>query len=285
MNEITVEGVGPLRQALNMVLEDGWDLGVPQPRQRLVEIPGRSGSLDLAGAMGGPFYGDREQSFRFLVRTTDQATARRRITRALHGRRLGYACTMDPGYRYEGRWAVTGFEVLGRTAMIVSVEVVADPYKSLGTMTYRLNALGGRLYRLEGGDMPVRPTIECKTPTTVVFDGRETRVASGTWRLNDVLFEAGWNELYVNSWEVADTDWSYVADLTWDDVEGMTWDELGRLATGAVGEGMTWDGIEYLSWDDAADLTWDDFEEPLPGYEAEPSVDTSVILQYEWKDL
>lgn len=284
---VWVDGVGTVGNAYGIIAIDGFGMSQPEPRTRLVEVPGRSGSLDLTDAMGGPFYEDRQMTL-YMLADGDVWERESSLVSAVHGRRLRFRISADPEHTYVGRWTIKESR---RTinAVMLQCDIVCDPYRYRDAVTYRTNPVGGRMYDLPSGDMPVRPTIEAQTPVMVEFGGRETLVPAGTWRLNDVLFVAGVNHLYLNSWQVSVTTWEYVSSggrhpLTWDKAEMLRWDELEGLSSADGMIARKWDEAEFLTWGDAEELTWDEME--WGGSEPDvPPVDTTVYVRYEIGDL
>ena len=257
-------------------------LSPPAPKTHLVDVPGGDGSIDLTEALTGDIaYGDRSQTFEFAVPVPDSfETAKTRISNCVHGRRLAYRLSWDPGYTYYGRFAVKSYEEspgVGRIAL----DVVADPYKTRNTQSRRLNACGGRMYRLESGRKPVQPVIECGTPTRVTFGGRTTVLGIGTWRLNDVVFRQGWNDLYINSYEVFATVWSSLSDKTWANFSGMRWDEVCALGVeGETVRASIWEDLAEGRWGALAASTWNSLK-----YEPADAGDYETYLTYDWSDL
>lgn len=287
---VSVEGVGRLDEALGMVALDGFGLSPPEVQTRLVDVPGRW-PLDLTDALGGPFYGLRRQTLRFLVEAANVEAAKGRALSALHGRRLRYSLSVDPGHTYVGRWSVTGSaEWHGQGACVLTCEVACDPYRYRDRAYWVLNPIGGRWYTFPSGDMPVRPSIHCATPVWVQDEGgRVSRFAAGDWRMNDVLFHAGDNRLYVSSWTVRDTTWGYVAPdgphpLKWGDLKGMTWGELSRLAGDSGVAARTWGDLRGMRWGDL-DGRWGDLGWGPSSGTPRPDVDTTVYIDYEIGDL
>lgn len=96
-----------------------------------IEVPGRSGTLDLTEFYNGsPVYGNREGSWEFVFM---QAAAPwddryREILNFLHGKRLPIALEDDPNYLYYGRLSISDPKA-GRSAMGLTIEYVIDPFK------------------------------------------------------------------------------------------------------------------------------------------------------------
>ena len=284
-NRIVVGGVD-LFERFGMVMSDDFTLSPPSPKTYLVDVPGGSGSIDLTEAMTGDVaYGTRKQSFVFGVIEPERfERIKTEASNFLHGRRFDYELTMDPGYAYRGRFSIDEYYSKAHIGYF-KVDVEADPWKTKGTQTYRLDASGGRMFRFESGRRPVRPTIECSHPVRVTFDGKTTSLPSGTWRLNDVLFTEGWNELYINSYEVVNTCWYELGEggdhaMTWDEASKYRWDELRALNGQGLMRSKTWEDLANTRWDELAETRWSDLRYMTPLGET-----NEVYLTYDWSDL
>lgn len=288
-NEIVAAGIRTW-QDLGLTITSDSKVTPPSPITHEVDVPGRpEGSLDLTEALtGGVSYSKREFD---LVMAADygDASARQRVSDALmnrwHGRRLSFECSWDPGYWYEGRFQLTSLKPAGPCGLRLELEVEADPFRVKRTEPLRLNAIGGHAYDVVSGRVPVRPTIQCPSPTLVVFEGRETRLGAGTWRLNDVLFRQGVNRIYINSYPIRTCLWGDLASgaahaTTWGAASAMRWDELGEVGwTGGALVRRSWGDLTGETWDGLAKSRWADLDK------REGVVDSTVILSYDWKDL
>lgn len=211
------------------------------------------------------------------------------VSNFLHGKGFDYQITMDPGYTYHGRFTVTEYDhtlysypgLVG----IFSIKIDADPYKLKGHMTYKLNATGGKMFRLESGRKPVHPVIECTQPCKVRWKNVIVQVPAGTYRLNDVLFTQGYNEIYINSWTFYNITWGELGEgathqMTWDEATAYRWDDLQRLGGDTMDVPQCWSDLAEYRWSDIADKTWMDVD-----FRNESVPDTTVYLSYDWKDL
>lgn len=267
------------------------ELKPPEARLQLIDVPGGNGSIDLTDALTGDVtFGDREQSFSFeAIMPDDFEAIKTRLSNKLHGRRLKYRLSWDRGYEYEGRFEIDEYPQPVSIG-IIRVKVTADPYKTRGPMAYQLNADGGRLYRFEAGRKPVQPVIECSAPTRVYHGGRELLLGAGTYRLNDVVFRQGWNEMYLNSREVKTVAWVEIEQggahqMTWDRMAAYRWDEIDQLNVGQEGvKARIWEDLASTTWAELAGETWDALAYKTEGY-APLSGDTITIVTYEWSDL
>ena len=289
-NRLIVDGVD-LSVRFQMILLDGYTLSPPEPKTYTVDIPGGDGVIDLTSALTGDVaYSNRSQSFTFMVVDPDSfERVKTDVSNFLHGKSFDYQMTMDPGYTYHGRFSVTEYThtVYAYPGLVgaFTVEVDADPYKLKGHMTYQLNATGGKMFRLESGRKPVHPVVECTQPCKVRWKDVTTQVPVGTYRLNDVLFTQGFNEIYINSWEFFNITWGEVDEggahqMTWEEASKYRWDDIQRLEGDVYDAPQRWEDIFGYRWDDLSEKTWDDLD-----FRNESVPDTTVYLSYDWKDL
>lgn len=290
-NRIIVNGLD-LTTTFRMVLLDGYILPPPEPNFILVDIPGKiDGPLDLTEALtGDPTYGLRKQEFQFkIIDTINFETVKTQVYNYLQGKTFDYQLSMDPGYTYTGSFVVTDVShaVSSNLGVIgdIKLTINANPFKSLGVKTYRLNATGGKSFRLECGRKPVRPTIECKEPCTVSWKGKEIKIGAGTFRLNDVLFTHGWNEIYINSYRTWRVRWSDLAatgthPLSWDQARKYRWDDLQKFEDVPAKRYQSWGDLRGTRWSELSKKKWSELD-----YRDVNVPDTTVYLQYEWKDL
>ena len=324
-NRLIVGGVD-LTVTYQMVLLDGYTLSPPEPKTYTVDIPGGDGVIDLTSALtGDTAYENREQEFTFMVvRPEDFERVKTKVSNYLHGKEFDYEMTMDPGYTYHGRFTVESYShalyAYPGLVGVFSVKVSAEPYKLKDTMTYELNATGGQMFRLESGRKPVHPVIECTQPCKVRWKNTLTQVPAGTFRLNDVLFTEGYNEIYINSFQLYNVRWTQLkageqfgmtwgqaSKYRWDDIqklegiqqdvpipwftkEDQTWADLASLRWYDIGYTQESVAIEHIpnKWADLAETRWSDLRPKRwmqADYRTETVRDTTVYLQYEWKDL
>lgn len=294
-NERVMVGGRDLSIAFGLMLIDGTELSPPEPKTYTVDIPGGDGVIDLTEALTGDVaFERRSQEFAFgIVGPEDWERTKTEVSNFLHGRYLEYSLSWDPGYVYRGRFSIKEYTQHGLTGTRygqITIEVDADPYKSKGTQAYRLNATGGRLYRLESGRRKVRPTIECEQPCFVTWEGEEIAVPAGTWRLNDVAFSQGVNEIWVNTRKFYDVTWDEVSEggqfaQTWGGMAGMRWDEVQMLGQSTADVVRAWEDLALVRWADMAEGGSDPKHWYDLNYTKNAVGDSTAYLTYEWEDL
>lgn len=219
-NRLIVNGVD-LAVRYNMVLLDGYTLSPPEPKTTTVDIPGRDGVLDLTESLiGDVTYNNRSMTFTFLIVDLEQfEVVKTKISNALHGRKFNFEMSMDPGYTYTGRFKITSYTHVATwnhgICGFIEVEIDAEPYKLKSHYVYNLNATGGAMFELPSGRKKVHPIVEINSPARIRFKNTVYRIGAGRFQLNDILFEEGINEIYINSYELF--------NLTWDE-----WKTIGK---------------------------------------------------------
>lgn len=103
----------------------------PGVSTKMVEIPGRSGTIDMSEYLtGGIVYGDRSGSWEFYVDNDHErwTTIRDKILEFLHGKRMYVVLEDDPFFYYEGRFTVSEWRSEAVCSSIV-ISYVLGPYK------------------------------------------------------------------------------------------------------------------------------------------------------------
>lgn len=220
-NRLIVDGVD-LTDTYGLILADGYTLSPPEPKIYTVDIPGGNGMVDITEALlGDVAYKNRKMEFEFYaIDCPDFERLKRNVSSFLHGKAFDYKITMDPEYTYHGRFTITEYSHFMSSQGIIGtikMEIDADPYKYLPDRIYSINAVGGVVAYFESGRKRVSPIIETENPLKIVFKGKLIDVPMGTWKLNDVTFTEGVNEVYFNSYNIRSIRWSDLKDTntTW----------------------------------------------------------------------
>lgn len=104
----------------------------PLEKTKFVDIPGRSGKLDLSWALTeGPVYDNRTGSIEFYVdhnQWKDWITAYNTILEALQGKRIQVVLSDDPDYYYEGLCYVDKWTSDERSSKI-TIKYDLSPFK------------------------------------------------------------------------------------------------------------------------------------------------------------
>lgn len=278
-----VVGGVDLQERFGLVMTDESVLGPPPLKRCEVDVPGGDGSIDLSDALsGGPVYGNREHSLVLRMEVDGPREFERvktEVSNLLHGRRLRYELTCDPGYSYEGRFEVDEYYSRMRSGCI-RLKVAADPYKLKERCTCRVNAAGGVTVDLPVGRKRVCPTVEVGRPALVSWQGRSWRLEPGAARIRDLWIEQGASTVTVNTCpEYCVAYWRDDPGAAWAAAPHETW--ASECAGGEpLQEYPAWASDAGEAWAPGADARW--IEELHP---AEPGDEYACYLQYDWKDL
>lgn len=286
-NRLIVNGVD-LTQKFQMILADGYTLTPPSIKTYTVDIPGGHGKLDLTEALFGDVaYNNRKQEFIFyLINVKDFEKAKTDISTMLHGKYFEYKMTMDPEYTYKGRFTIDSYS---HTAFAsgnlgeIKISIDADPFKYKKDRVFVISAIGGETYSFESGRKRVLPSIETDGLLKVIYNGKLFTLPKGTWKLNELVFNSGQNEVYFNSFDVRNLTWGQLRDTTnwgqfkekklyeWYKSNGdgtyvfTTWDSLDPRHSWEYYRGKAWKDIVYM-WDKVKDVS-------------------DSYIKYEWGDL
>lgn len=234
----------------DLIMSNEFDLGVPSPKVNYVSIPGRSGDIDLTESLtGDAAYESRSQSFTFyLLDSTDPDGDMTKVISLLHGKKYDYKLGIDPDFTYTGRFSVATPTVEAPGVLKFVVSVTADPYKLKQVRTTTVSAVGGVMVTCYSGRRPVHPLITCAYPVVVNFEGSEFTVPAGqTYRMNDVVFHEGNNQIWLNMYSYRTARWSDVASQTWASVASVPWAQI-VVESGEVDEGFVGNGNVTLQW-------------------------------------
>lgn len=286
-NRLIVNGVD-LTQKFQMILADGYTLTPPSIKTYTVDIPGGHGKLDLTEALFGDVaYNNRKQEFIFyLINVKDFEKAKTDISTMLHGKYFEYKMTMDPEYTYKGRFTIDSYShtAFGSGNLgEIKISIDADPFKYKKDRVFVISAIGGETYSFESGRKRVLPSIETDGLLKVIYNGKLFTLPKGTWKLNELVFNSGQNEVYFNSFDVRNLTWGQLRDTTnwgqfkekklyeWYKSNGdgtyvfTTWDSLDPRHSWEYYRGKAWKDIVYM-WDKVKDVS-------------------DSYIKYEWGDL
>lgn len=278
-----VVGGVDLQERFGLVMTDESVLGPPPLKRCEVDVPGGDGSIDLSDALsGGPVYGNREHSLVLRMEVGGPREFERvktEVSNLLHGRRLRYELTCDPGYSYEGRFEVDEYYSRMRSGC-VRLKVAADPYKLKERCAYRVNAAGGVTVNLLCGRMRACPTIEVARRALVSKDGTSWVLESGASRIRDLILSGDDNVVTIDTCpEYCMTYWTDYAGQTWFGLAGKRWSQIGAGGK-PLQESPSWAGYAGRTWGDIAGARWVELMHP-----AAPGDEYAAYIQFEWKDL
>lgn len=279
-NRIVVGEVDLFGQ-FDLVTEDGYDLGKPEPTVDYASLSG-GGFSDLTDWPGFTPYTAREMTFNLFRVCTDYKEWQRvktDIYRLLAGHLLSFTCGADPGYTYTGRWVPDG-DTWSHPIGTMRFKVHADPWKSAGIQAWHFNGAGGVDVVLPCGGKPTCPTIEVRRKTLVSFRERSWTLDAGAWRLADLWLLPGNNTLTVNTRpDYSIQVWRQIKDKTWAEISEMRWSDVAA-AFKTIQDSPAWKTIKDKTWADIADMRWIELM-----HDASSSPEDEVIISYEVKEL
>lgn len=173
------------------------EIGTSEIKTSIIDIPGRSGSLDMTEALGGVKYEDRDLRFTFTMLNAlrDWAGRLSALSAVCDGRLQQVILDDDPDYYYYGRPYVTGIESEGNVKY-VTVSMRAEPYKlKVAETTYTLTAPG--TVELTNDQMEVVPTVTATEAVNITCGTSTVAIGAGTFEIPGLALEAG-----TTTWEI-----------------------------------------------------------------------------------
>ena len=228
--EVFWDGV-PLCETYGLFVEYGSvSESPPKPKLSVVSIPGGE-DIDLTDALTGhAAFESRTVSFSLYYDGRGSRGWREvasEVANLMNGREADFELGWDPGYTYHGRVSNVGVEFVPRGSCRIAVEITASPWRVLEEHHLTVEAVPGKHVLCRSGRRPVHPAVTCNYPTTVNWQGSEFVVPAGQkYRMLDVTFEQGDNDLYLSVSTYRSATWADLASRKWEDVAGYTWDGL-----------------------------------------------------------
>jgi hypothetical protein len=179
------------------------DVTPADPKTNYVTIDGVSGSLDFSEVLtGAPVYGDRIVKASFMCSEGDhkeRAALLRRITTALHGRRIKLIEPDDPEHYFLGRVKIT--EALNHMAYLeFTIEATCEPWRYAVNETTRAVEVAGNGVGLvinNDGDKTLCPVVVVTGYVAIACNGVTTQLNAGTYKITDLQLVPGVNVLSV----------------------------------------------------------------------------------------
>lgn len=192
----------------------------PSVKTNYIEIPGGDGSLDLTTALTGrPVYKNRTGSWEFYVENgfKDWAVLYSEIMTYLHGQKLKAILEDDPGYYYEGRFAVNAWKSDSNWSIITIDYEVAPHKRSLiaagddwlwDTFNFETDEIrsytdlpvnGSLTINIIGDTLFVPPTIVASTAgMSVTYKGNTYTLEKGNNYISELTTSEGENTFLFN---------------------------------------------------------------------------------------
>lgn len=158
-------------------------IGMPAVKTVLLEVPGRSGRIDLSEILTGDVsYGNRELKLVLAAETNIERWRETcdHIFNTFHGRSVTVIFDEDPGHFYVGRASVTDPSRL-HTAGKMTIEVEAEPFRyevteTVATFETSTSAITDVLLN---DRMPVSPEVEVTNACDLFFEGEVFHLEEG----------------------------------------------------------------------------------------------------------
>lgn len=169
-----------------------WDLllcadlvvGTPPLKSNLIDLPGRSGSVNMsyAASNGLPVYGDRQIAFTLFAPVDDVRLnqIRSELAELCHGQEATLKLPTDSNYYYRGIFAVG--DISGYNSGKIPVSVIAEPYAYKNNPTTRnllIHGSGSISTTLNNDMMPTTATITATDSVTVAIRGATYSISAG----------------------------------------------------------------------------------------------------------
>ena len=158
-------------------------IGMPEPNTVLLEVPGRSGRLDLSEVLTGDItYSNREIKLELAAQTNRDRWVETcfHIFNKYHGRVVHVTFDEDPGHFYVGRCSITSPKRVA-TAGTMVITIDAEPYRYESevyevTLTGATNTLSGTVENLR---MPAVPKVTVPGACQLFAGGKVYELAAG----------------------------------------------------------------------------------------------------------
>ncbi len=158
-------------------------IGMPEPNTVLLEVPGRSGRLDLSEVLTGDItYSNREIKLELAAQTNRDRWIETcfHIFNKYHGRGVHVTFDEDPGHFYVGRCFITSPKRVA-TAGTMVITIDAEPYRYESevyevTITGATNTLSGTVENLR---MPAVPKVTVPGACQLFAGGKVYELAAG----------------------------------------------------------------------------------------------------------
>jgi len=176
-------------------------VGLPEPSTVLIDIPGRSGRLDLTEALTGDVpYGNRELKLELVCRTDREKWVKTctHVFNAVHGKPVRVIFDEDPGHYYAGRASVSEPARLANAGQM-TVTVDAEPYRYeveefAASFTGGAGSINGTVENLR---MPTIPTVAVPNACTLFHGGKSYSLEEGEQVPPGLVLHPGDNEFSV----------------------------------------------------------------------------------------
>ena len=171
-------------------------IGMPEPNTVILEVPGRSGRLDLSEVLTGDVtYGNREIKLELAAQTNREKWVETcfHIFNKFHGRVVHVTFDEDPGHYYVGRCSITDSKRIA-TAGTMTVTIDAEPYR-YESEVYEVTLQGSGT--VENLRMPAVPTVNAPNACQLFIGGKSYDLAQGEQTVPGLVLSPFENEVRV----------------------------------------------------------------------------------------
>lgn len=192
---------------LGLILSEYPKIDLPEIRKEEIEIPGRSGTLDLTETLTGfPVFENRKIEFNFHYVGENHSGKQAELSRLLHGNKMKIVIDDDNTNYYLGRLSVD-CNVESRSYMSVTITADCDPYKysmlssvdryewdtfnlvsGMARDYFKILVDGSKEIEVLGERMPVSPVIISNAEMFLEFNGKQYIIHKGRNQMSFVLY-------------------------------------------------------------------------------------------------
>lgn len=184
-------------------------VGPPEVKTEYINIPGRSGQIDLTEALTGyTVYSSRKILLELggKKRSREWTGFMSDFLNSLHGKKVKITFDDDPNYHYIGRAIVESDYKKGNEIARFTLTINADPYKYSNQSTtepwlwdtfsfvdgviryYNLIRIDGTTQiKVVGSEMPVIPVLEASSAMQMQFNGNTYDLSAGENKIYDIV--------------------------------------------------------------------------------------------------
>lgn len=176
-----------------------YDIGMPEARRYLVEVPGRNGILDMTESLTPRItYANRPLQFAFTWKSSTDTYEEelQQIINDIHGQKMQVILDSDPDHYFDAFLTVDSSTFSGKQKATVVVTGDAYPFRYDTSETIKTRTGSGTLV-CENDRMEVIPEITVTAETTIVFGGNTATISAGTHRISGFEFTEGNNTLTI----------------------------------------------------------------------------------------
>ena len=181
------------------------DVTPPEPKTYLGEIDGADGSLDLSESLSGRVvYKDRKVTADFWTdhgNRKDRERIYREIVRSLHGKKIKLIEPDDPDHYFLGRVNISALSNNVAYATF-KLNATCEPWRySIDESVRRVDITGSTRKDVvisNNGVKTLSPDITVKGSVTLFYDGLETLLTTGSYKVSDLKLRQGVNVIGVS---------------------------------------------------------------------------------------